>query len=125
MKLMMKTEDDKLREFARKSEFESEIDSKKISPETLTNLEAFQQGKFPENLVEEFKPPDSLPNSILFSEIESKHKEMLEGRPLPELLENSKLIENLEDELKPPVMGKIYEEKEKYKISSEDKRTTE
>ena len=122
---MMKTEDDKLRKLARKSEFESEIDSKKISPETLTNLEAFQQGKFPENLVEEFKPPDSLPNNILFSEIESKHKEMLEGRPLPELLENSQLIENLEDELKPPAMGKIYEEKEKYKISSEDKRTTE
>ena len=122
---MMETEDDKLRKFARKSEFEAEIDSKKISPKTLTNLEAFQQGKFPENLVEEFKPPDSLPNSILFSEIELKHKEMLEGRPLPELLENSQLIENLEDELKPPVMGKIYEEKEKYKISSEDKRTTE
>ena len=122
---MMKTEDDKLRKFARKNEFESEIDSKKISPETLTNLEAFQQGKFPENLVEEFKPPDSLPNSILFSEIESKHKEILEERPLPELLENSQLIENLEDEFKPPIMGKIYEEKEKYKISSEDKRTTE
>ena len=122
---MMETEDDKLRKFARKGEIESEIDSKKISPETLTNLEAFQQGKFPENLVEEFKTPDSLPNSILFSEIESKHKEMLEGRPLPELLENSQLIENLEDELKPPAMGKIYEEKEKYKISSEDKRTTE
>ncbi len=122
---MMETEDDKLKKFARKSEFEAEIDSKKISPETLTNLKAFQQGKFPENLVEEFKPPDSLPNSILFSEIESKHKEMLEGRPLPELLENSQLIENLEDELKPPAMGKIYEEKEKYKISSEDKRTTE
>jgi len=122
---MMETEDDKLRKFARKSELESEIDSKKISPETLTNLEAFQQGKFPENLVEEFKTPDSLPNSILFSEIESKHKEMLEGRPLPELLENSQLIENLEDELKPPAMGKIYEEKEKYKISSENKRTTE
>ena len=122
---MMETEDDKLRKFARKNEFESEIDSKKISPETLTNLEAFQQGKFPENLVEEFKTPDSLPNSILFSEIESKHKEMLEGRPLPELLENSQLIENLEDELKPPAMGKIYEEKEKYKISSENKRTTE
>jgi hypothetical protein len=122
---MMETEDDKLRKFARKSELESEIDSKKISPETLTNLEAFQQGKFPENLVEEFKTPDSLPNNILFSEIESKHKEMLERRPLPELLENSQLIENLEDELKPPAMGKIYEEKEKYKISSEDKRTTE
>ena len=122
---MMETEEDKLKKFARKSEFESEIDSKKISPETLTNLEAFQQGKFPENLVEEFKPPDSLPNSSIFSEIESKHKEMLAGRPLPELLENSQLIENLEDELKPPSMGKIYQEKEKYKISSEDKRTTE
>ena len=123
---MMETEDDKLRKFARKNEFESEIDSKKIGFETLTNLEAFQQGKFPENLVEEFKAPhDSLPNNILFSEIESKHKEILEGRPLPELLENSQLIKNLEDELKPPAMGKIYEEKKEYKISSEDKRTTE
>ena len=122
----METEDDKLRKFARKSKFESEIDSKKIGFETLTNLEAFQQGKFPENLVEEFKPPpDSLPNNILFSEIESKHKEILEGRPLPELLENSQLIKNLEDELKPPAMGKIYEEKKEYKISSEDKRATE
>ena len=121
---MMETEDDKLKKFARKSEFESEIDSKNISPEELTNLEAFQQGKFPENLVEEFKPPDNLPNNTLFSEIESKHKEMLEGRPLPELLENSQFIEKLEDELKPPVMGKIYEEKKEYK-SSEDNRTTE
>ena len=118
-------EDDKLKKFSRKSEIESEINSKKIGLETLTNLEAFQQGKFPENLVEEFKPPDSLANSILFSEIESKHKEILEERPLPELLETSQLIENLEDELKPPVMGKIYEEKEKYKILPEDKRTTE
>ena len=118
-------DEDKLRKFARKSEFGSEIDSKNSDFETLTNLEIFQQGKFPENLVEEFKPPDNLPNSNLFSEIESKHKEILEKRPLPELLENSQLIKNLEDELKPPVMGKIYEEKEKYKISSEDKRTTE
>ena len=122
---MMEMDEDKLRKFARKSEFGSEIDSKNSDFETLTNLEIFQQGKFPENLVEEFKPPDSLPNSILFSEIESKHKEMLEGRPFPELLEHSLLIENLEDELKPPAMGKIYQEKEKYKISSEDKRTTE
>ena len=122
---MMENEDDKLKKFARKSEFESEKDSEKVGFETLTNLEAFQQGKFPENLVEEFKPPDSLPNSIRFSEIESKHKEILEERPLPQLLENSQLIKNLEDELKPPVMGKIYEEKKEYKISSEDKGTTE
>ena len=122
---MMETEDEKLKKFSRKGEIESEIDSKKIGLETLTNLEAFQQGKFPENLVEEFKPPDSLPNSILFSEIESKHKEMLERRPLPELLEKSQLVGNLEDELEPPAMGKIYEEKKESKISSEDKKTTE
>ena len=122
---MMEMDEDKLRKFARKSEFGSEIDSKNSDFETLTNLEIFQQGKFPENLVEEFKPPDNLPNNILFGEIESKHKEILKERPLPKLLENSQLIDNLENDLKPPVMGKIYKEKEKYKITSEDKRTTE
>ena len=120
----MKTEDDKLKKYARKSEFESEVDSKGTGFETLTNIEAFQQGRFPENLVEEFKTPDNLPNGTLFGEIEEKHKEILEGRPLPELLENSQLIENVED-LKPPAMGKLYEEKKEYRISSKDKRSTE
>ena len=119
----MKSEDDKLRKFARKSEFESEVDSKGTGFETLTNIEAFQQGRFPENLVEEFKTPENLPNSILFDGIEAKHKEILKERPLPELLENSQLIGNVED-LKHPVMGKLYEEKNNYKISS-DKKTTD
>ena len=48
----MKPEDNKLRRFDRKSEFESEVDSKVPAFETLTNIEAFGQGKFPENLVE-------------------------------------------------------------------------
>ena len=35
---MMEMEDDKLKRLARKSKIESEIDSKKISPETLINM---------------------------------------------------------------------------------------
>jgi hypothetical protein len=120
----MKPEDNKLRKFDRKSEFESEVDSKVTGFETLTNIEVFQQGRFPENLVEEFKTPENLPNSILFNGIEAKHKEILKERPLPELLENSQLIGSVED-LKPPVMGKLYEEKNNYIISSKDKKTTD
>ena len=120
----MKPEDNKFRKFDRKSEFESEVDSKVPGFETLTNIEAFQQGRFPENLAEEFKTPENLPNSIPFDEIEAKHKEILEGRPLPELLENSQLIGNVDD-LKPPPMGKLYEEKKEYRIASKDKRNTE
>ena len=124
---IMEPDDEKLKKFARKSEIESRIDSKEISKEigleTLTNFEAFQQGKFPENLVEEFRTPDSLPSDVLVGEIEAKHKEILEGRPLPDLLENSELVGNLED-LKPPAMGKLYEEKKNHRISSKDERST-
>ena len=120
----MEPDDKKLKKFARKSEIESQIDSKEIGFETLTNFEAFQQGRFPENLVEEFKIPESLPSDVLIGEIEAKHKELLEGRPLPDLLENSKFVGNLED-LEPPAMGKLYEEKKSHRISSKDKRITE
>ena len=120
----MEPDDEKLKKFARKSEIESRIDSKEIGFETLTNFEAFQQGRFPENLVEEFRTPDNLPSDVLVGEIEAKHKEILEGRPLPDLLENSELVGNLED-LKPPAMGKLYEEKKGHRISSKDQRSTE
>ena len=120
----MEPDDEKLKKFDRKSEIESQIDSKEIGFETLTNFEAFQQGRFPENLVEEFKIPEGLPSDVLVGEIEAKHKEILEGRPLPDLLENSEFVGNLED-LKPPTMGKLYEEKKSHRISSKDKRITE
>lgn len=121
---IMEPDDEKLKKFARKGEIESRIDSKEIGFETLTNFEAFQQGRFPENLVEEFRTPDNLPSDVLVGEIEAKHKEILEGRPLPDLLENSELVGNLED-LKPPAMGKLYEEKKSHRISSKDGRNTE
>ena len=120
----MEPDDEKLKKFDRKSEIESQIDSKEIGFETLTNFEAFQQGRFPENLVEEFKIPEGLPSDVLVGEIEAKHKEILEGRPLPDLLENSKFVGDLED-LKPPVMGKLYEDKKSHRISSKDKRSTD
>ena len=41
----MEPDDKKLKKFARKSEIESQIDSKEIGLETLTNFEAFQQGR--------------------------------------------------------------------------------
>ena len=119
----MEPDDKKQKKFARKSEIESQIDSKEIGFETLTNFEAFQQGRFPEKLVEEFKIPEGLPSDVLVGEIEAKHKEILEGRPLPDLLENSKFVGNLED-LEPPKMGKLYEEKKNHRISSKDKRIT-
>jgi len=120
----MDIESDRMKKFVKKSVFDSEINEKKIGFENLTSIEAFQQGKFPEELVEKFKTPEILQDKSLFVDIEAKHKELLEGRPLPELLENSELIENLE-EIKPPTMGKLYEEKKSKELSLKDKRTTE
>jgi len=120
----MEYDSDKMKKFAKRSEFESELNEKKSEFETLTNIEAFQQGKFPEKLIEEFKTPESLPDNSLFAEIETKHNEILKGRPLPELLENSEMIGELE-EINPPAMGKLYEEKKNHEYSSKDKRVTE
>ena len=39
-----------------------------------------------------------------------EHKRLLELRPTPELLESANLIGKLED-LRPPEMGELYEEK--------------
>ena len=50
----------------------------------------------------------------LIKDKQSKHIEILKDRPLPELLESSEMVETLK-EIKPPAMGKLYEEKEKVK----------
>ena len=89
----MEYDNDKMKKFAKKGEIESKLDGKKVGFETLTNIEALQQGKFPEKLIEEFKTPESLPDKSLFAEIETKHSDILKGRPLPELLENSEMIQ--------------------------------
>jgi len=120
----MDIENDRMKKFLKKSALEPELYEKKIGSDNLTNIEAFQQGKFPEKLVEKFKTPETLPDKSLFADIEAKHKEILEGRPLPELLENSEFIADLEN-LKTPAMGKLYEEKKDKELSLKDKRTTD
>ena len=44
----MDIENDRLKKFLKKSVFEPELSEKNIPSENLTNIEAFQQGKFPE-----------------------------------------------------------------------------
>jgi hypothetical protein len=53
-------------------------------------------------------------NDEIQKEIEAKHANILDERPIPNLLETADLIDNLND-LKAPVMGKLYEEKVKEK----------
>ena len=72
----MDIENDRMKKFLKKSALEPELYEKKIGSDNLTNIEAFQQGKFPEKLVEKFKTPETLPDKSLFADIEAKHKEI-------------------------------------------------
>ena len=101
----------------KKSSIETNLDKKEIGLELKTNFEAFEQGRFPEKLLEEVKNSDSFNNNDIMKEIEAKHIEILKDRPLPELLESSEMVETLK-EIKPPAMGKLYEEK---KVVKEEK----
>ena len=84
--------------FLKKNSFEDEKKTAVEDVEILTNIEAFELGKFPdqENYIE--------------NEIKPKHLEILEKRPLPEMLDNSKLVGKLK-QVKSPSLGKFYEEK--------------
>ena len=110
----METDKEKLKKYLKKSSIVSNLDEKEIGLKLKTNIEAFEQGRFPEKLLEEVKTSDSSDNNDIIKEIEAKHTEILKDRPLPELLDSSELIETLK-EIKPPVMGKLYEEREKAK----------
>ena len=78
--------------------------------ELKTNIETLQEGKFPEKLLDEVNLPNSLNNNEIMKEIEAKHTDILKQRPMPELLESAELIDTLQD-ISPPAMGKLYEEK--------------
>ena len=106
----METDKEELKKYLKKSSIESNLDKKEIGLELKTNFEAFEQGRFPEKLLEEVKTSDSVNSNDIMKEIEAKHAEILKERPLPELLESSEMIETLK-EINPPVMGKLYEEK--------------
>ena len=96
------------------AEFEQDEDG----PQLMTNIEAYHEGKFPDRLVEKFESPPSLKSESVINKIELEHKELLKGRPIPEFLESVELIGNLED-LRSPVMGKLYEEK---RLSESDEK---
>ena len=96
--------------FLKENNFENEKKPTVENIEILTNIEAFELGKFPDNLVEKVTLPKLDKENYIDSEIKPKHLEMLEKRPLPEMLDNSKLVGNLK-QVESPSLGKFYEEK--------------
>ena len=110
----MNSDKDELKKYLKTSSIESELDKKEIGLEFKTNFEALNEGRFPEKLLDEIENSDSFGNSEIMKEIEMNHTKILENRPIPELLDTADLINNLED-LKPPIMGKLYEEKKEIK----------
>ncbi len=106
----MESDKDELKKYLNRSSIEEIIDKKEIGLEVKTNYEALQEGTFPEKLLDEINLTDTLNDSEIMKEIESKHAEILKERPIPELLESAELIDTLQ-EINPPAMGKLYEEK--------------
>ena len=106
----------KINKFVKKSAIDSDPlpnqrDEKSIRDgKVLSNIEAFELGKFPDNLVEKVSLPEMNHKDYIDIEIKPKHLELLKGRPIPEMLENSKLVGNLK-KIDSPSLGKFYEEK--------------
>ena len=106
----------KINKFVKKSAIDSDPlpnkDDEKLIKDgkTLSNIEAFELGKFPDNLVEKVSLPEMESKDYIDSEIKPKHLELLKDRPMPDMLENSKLVGKLK-QIDSPSLGKFYEEK--------------
>ena len=87
---------------------------------TLTNIEAFELCKFPDDLVEKVNLPEIDRKDYIDSEIKPKHLELLKDRPMPDMLENSKLVGKLK-QIDSPSLGKFYEEKKVDETMSKEK----
>ena len=96
--------------FLKKNSFENKKSPTVEDIKILTNIEAFELGEFPDNLVEKVTLPKIEKGNYIENEIKPKHLEILEKRPLPEMLDNSKLVGNL-GQVESPSLGKFYEEK--------------
>ena len=120
----MDNKDEKLKKYAKNSPINKELEGKSLGLELKTNIEAFQEGSFPERLIDEIKLPQVSVNNEIQKEIEEKHANILSERPIPDLLETADLIDSLKD-LKAPTMGKLYEEKVKEKPDLNKNFTTE
>ena len=114
----MNSKKSELKKYVKNSSIEQNIKDKKIGMNLNTSFEDLQQGQFPEKLLEEMNIPENSSNLEIMKEIEAKHAEILEQRPLPELLETANLIDNLK-EVKKPVMGKLYDEKKQANLEKE------
>ena len=110
----MDNKDEELKKYAKNSPINKELEEEGFGLKLKTNIEAFQDGNFPEKLIDEIKLPQISVNDEIQKEIEEKHANILGKRPIPDLLETADLIDNLKD-LKAPTMGKLYEEKVKEK----------
>ena len=112
----MEFNEQKINKFVKKSAIDSEPlpskqDENSIKDgKTLTSIEAFELGKFPGNLVEKVSLPEIDRKDYIDSEIKPKHLELLKDRPVPDMLENSKLVGKLK-QIDSPSLGKFYEEK--------------
>ena len=120
----MKSDKEELKKYLKTSRIEEIVDKKEIGLELKTNYEALQEGTFPEKLLDEINLTDTLNDNEIIKEIESKHAEILEQRPIPELLESAELIDTLQ-EINPPAMGKLYEEKKTEKKETKNNFFTE
>ena len=106
----------KTNKFVKKSVIDSDSlpDEKNITSikegKVLTNIEAFDLGKFPSNLVEKVNLPNVNKKNYIDNEIKPKHLEILKDRPIPEMLDNSKMIGALK-QVESPTLGKFYDEK--------------
>ena len=106
----------KINKFVKKSAIDSDpLPNKEdekliIDGKTLSNIEAFELGKFPDNLLEKVSLPEIDRKDYIDREIKPKHLELLGNRPVPDMLENSKLVGKLK-QIDSPSLGKFYEEK--------------
>ena len=106
----------KINKFVRKSAIDSNPlhskgDEKSVKDrKVLSNIEAFELGKFPENLVDKVSLPKLDRKDYIDSEIKPKHLELLKNRPVPDMLDYSELIGKLK-QVDSPTLGKFYEEK--------------
>jgi len=115
----MDSDKEEFKKYLKTSSIEEIVDKKEIGLELKTNYEALQEGTFPEKLLDEINLTDTLNSNEIMKEIESKHAKILNERPIPEFLESAELVDTLQ-EINPPAMGKLYEERKT--IKKEEKR---
>ena len=110
----------KTNKFIKKNNIDEEDIPKNESTKLLTNIQAFELGEFPENLIEKVNLPKMTNENYIETEIKPKHSRILKDRPVPKMLENSKLLGELK-RVESPNLGKFYEEKKANEAMNKEK----